>query len=182
MYALISWIVFAALIFLTPKYLQMKHLKQLLTGIILFLSISFSHAQAYDTTQYFGKMNYIFQNVNKSLVTTGFLKDYGIEFLNLDNYKGSVLHDSNFVSLDEWRLLYSSLYSSQINSNANMLYLDTINRLINKYNYTSMPVTFAGLYYTYHRFRDDALTANLMSINNGRLYDVAGRTQSPYQN
>lgn len=147
----------------------------------MFLSISFSYAQTYDTTQYFGKMNYIFQNVNKSLVTSGFLKDYGIEFLNLDNYKGNGLHDSNFVSIDEWRVLYSSLYSSQVNGNANMLYLDTINRLIKKYNYTTMPITFAGLYYSYQRFRDDAVTANLMSITNGRLYDVAGRTQSPYQ-
>lgn len=150
-------------------------------SIIMLINLSFSFGQTYDTTQYFGKMNYVFQNVNKTLVTSGFLKDYGIEFLNLDNYKGNILHDSNFVSIDEWRLLYTSLYSSQVNSNANMLYLDTINRLINKYNYTSMPVTFAGLYYSYQRFRDDAVTANLISISNGRLYDVAGRTQNPYE-
>ena len=77
-------------------------------------------------------MNYVFHYVNKNQIATGLLRDYGIEFLNLDNYTGAVLHDSNFVSLDEWRMLYTSLYSSQINSNANMLYLDTVNNLINE--------------------------------------------------
>ena len=78
-------------------------------------------------------------------------------------------------------MLYSSLYSCEINSNANLLYLDIINQLINKYNYTAMPVTFVGLYYNYEGFKDKAVTANLMNVSNGRLYDVAGRLQSSFQ-
>jgi hypothetical protein len=42
------------------------------------------------------------------------MRDYGIELLNLGNYNGSFLADSNYVGLQEWRLLYASLYSSQI--------------------------------------------------------------------
>lgn len=112
------------------KHILVKNLIALATSIILLYGKSFS--QSYDTTNYYGKMNYVFHYVNKNQIATGLLRDYGIEFLNLDNYTGAVLHDSNFVSLDEWRMLYTSLYSSQINSNANMLYLDTVNNLINE--------------------------------------------------
>jgi hypothetical protein len=157
----------------------MKKLTALTICVILLFCKA--NTQTYDTTQYYGKMNYVFQYVDKIQITTGFLRDYGIEFLNLDNYQGIVLHDSNYVALDDWRLLYTSLYSSQINSNAGMLYLDSVNRLIRKFNYTNMPITFIGLDYNYNKLRDDAITNNLMYVSNDHLYDVSGRTQSPYE-
>lgn len=158
----------------------MKKIIYLLMGLVLFNCKV--QAQTYDTTQYYGKMNYVFHHVDKSQVSTGLLRDYGIEFLNLDNYTGTVLHDSNFVALDEWRMLYTSLYSSQINSNANMLYLDTVNRLINKYNYTDSAISFIGLHYNYDKLKDYTLTNNLMTVSNEQLYDVSGRPESPYEN
>jgi hypothetical protein len=126
-------------------------------------------------------MNYVFANVDKSQVTTGMLRDYGIEFLNLENFTGQQLHDSNFVNLDEWRLLYTSLYSSQINSNGSLLYLDTLNRLINKYSFPDQPITFTTIYYNYQSLKSYALTNNLMTVNNEQLFDVPNRPESPYQ-
>lgn len=134
----------------------MKKIFTLIVSIIIL--IGETQSQSYDTTQYYGKMNYVFQHVNKSQITTGLLRDYGIEFLNLDNYTGAALHDSNFVAVDEWRMLYTGLYSSQINSSANLLYLDTVNRLINKYNYDSLPISFIGLHYNYNKLKDYTLT------------------------
>lgn len=49
----------------------------------LFLNIL--NAQTYDTTQYYGKMNYIFQYINKTPITIGLRKDDGIDCLNLNN-------------------------------------------------------------------------------------------------
>jgi hypothetical protein len=77
-----------ALIFAIINLLNKSDMKQanhLLIGFIMLMQAFLSYAQAYDTTQYFGKMNYIFQNVNENLVSTGILKNNGIEFLNLDN-------------------------------------------------------------------------------------------------
>lgn len=89
----------------------MKNLIALATSIILLYGKSFS--QSYDTTNYYGKMNYVFHYVNKNQIATGLLRDYGIEFLNLDNYTGAVLHDSNFVSLNEWPIaLHKPLQSA----------------------------------------------------------------------
>ena len=109
----------------------MKKLTVLAVGILML--IMNAYAQTFDTTNYYGKMNYVFYNVDKTPITSGILRDYGIEFLSLDNFPGTMLHDSNYVSLDDWRMLYASLYSSQIKVNAAMLGLDTINRLINNY-------------------------------------------------
>jgi hypothetical protein len=44
-------------------------------------------------------MNNIFSPINKSLITTGFLKEYSLEFNNWDNYDGVTLHDSKI----HWR-------------------------------------------------------------------------------
>ena len=142
----------------------MKKIKRFLFGILLIAATNSSFAQTngYDTTQYYGKMNWIYYNVNTSLVTTGLLRDYGIDFLNLDNYSGSALNDSNYVSLDEWRLLYASLYSDHINSNGSFLALDTLNRLFISKSQSSTPINFVTLFYTYQSFVPDAVTSNLM--------------------
>lgn len=158
----------------------MKKIFTLLAMTLLLLTRNDVYAQTYDTTNYYGKMNYIFQYVDKSQVTTGLLRDYSIDFLNPDNYTGAAIHDSNFVSMSEWRMLYAGLYGAQINANAHLLYLDTINRRINSYNHTSDPISFIGLYYNYQQLKSTAVSGNLMTVTNEQLRDVAGRTQSPY--
>ncbi|WP_162303900.1 hypothetical protein [Paracnuella aquatica] len=125
-------------------------------------------------------MNYLYSRLNKSQITSGLLKEYAIEFNNWDNFTGTQLHDSNFVSLTEWRLLYAGLYSSQITSTPKMLYLDTLNRLLNKYSQPNQPISMPVLYYHYQSIKPTALTVNLLRNENGQLVDVAGRTQSPY--
>lgn len=158
----------------------MKRFFTLFAAALLLIMHYGAHAQTYDTTAYYGKMNYIFQHVDKSQVTTGLLRDYSIDFLNPDNYTGAAIHDSNFVGMGEWRMLYAGLYGAQINGNANLLYLDTINRLVNTYNHTSDPISIIGLYYNYQQLKSTAISGNLMTVTNEQLYDVAGRTQSPY--
>ncbi len=148
--------------------------------ILSFSLISFAKAQTYDTTTWYGKMNYIFNNISHTQITTGLLRDYGIDFANPGIYDGKTLTDTNWVTLPDWRQLYASLYSEQINVPATMLYLDTINNLISKYASTDLPVTFACLYYNYNVLDSNAVSKNLMYIQNGQIYDVANRTQSPY--
>jgi len=84
------------------------------------------------------------------------------------------------VSLGEWRHLYAGLYTSQIRGNTNLLYLDTINRLLSKYSYTDQPISMAVLYYNYQSIKPNAISSNLLQNVNGQLQDVAGRTESPY--
>jgi hypothetical protein len=101
--------------------------------VFLFLFLNKSYAQSIDTTQFYGKMNYLFANIRKAPITSGLLREYGIDFQKLDNYTGVSIHDSNFTSLTDWSMLYASLYSQQICSSASLLYLDTFNSLFNQY-------------------------------------------------
>jgi hypothetical protein len=51
------------------------------------MAIRIAMAQTYDTTTYYGKMAYIFNNIDRTPITTGLLRDYGIDFMNLKIYK-----------------------------------------------------------------------------------------------
>jgi len=155
-------------------------MKKIFILLLCISIINLTNAQTYDTTTWYGKMSYIFNNVSHTQITTGLLRDYGIDFTNLDNYDGKVVNDTNWVTLPDWRVLYASLYSEQINVPTTMLYLDTVNNLIGKYALPDSVVSFACLYYNYNVLDSDAVTKNLMYIQNGQIYDVVNRTQSPY--
>jgi hypothetical protein len=144
---------------------------------VICLNTSFAQ---YDTTTFYGKMNFIFDNLNRTIISTGLLREYGIDYLNLENYNGQFLHDSNWVNLDDWRALYATLYSEQVSNNSHLLYLDTINNLLNKFSILGNPVNFVVSYYNYQGMDTNSITKNLISISNGQLFDVPGRTQSPY--
>ncbi len=125
----------------------MKRLTTLCISLLLCITTAF--AQSYDTTQFYGKNNFLFQHIDKTPISTGLLRDYGIDFQELDNYTGVALHDSNYTSLTDWRMLYASLYSQQINSTAGLLYLDTLNTLFSNYGIVGQPINFVTLYYNY---------------------------------
>ncbi len=154
----------------------MKLIISALLAAVLCLVRVQAVAQDFDS-----KINSIFQNVDKSQVPTGFLRDYGFEFLNPDNYTGGLLHDSNYVGLQDWRLLYATLLSCQVNTHASPTSLSDVNNRINTYNYGNMPLTFVSLDFDYNRLKADALSSNLMYVSNDQLFDVSGRPASPYE-
>ena len=72
------------------------------------LSIS-SIAQDFNQ-QYTDTMNYIFQKVDKSKITTGLLADYGLQIMAIEAFNG-VPADSNYVSITN--CLYQILFRLQ---------------------------------------------------------------------
>ncbi len=153
--------------------------KPLLTNLLILLFIT-AIGQSYDTTTFYGKMDYAFDNVDKSQIPTGLLWDFGIELSRLDNFTGASLHDSNWVTLPDFRTLYGSLLSEQISSNISMIGLDSVNTILGEYSAYNQPLTFACLYYNYNYLDDNAVSNNLLSVSNDQIYDVPGRSQSPY--
>lgn len=131
----------------------------ILFGVILCFVLS-AQAQSFDTTNFYGKMNYLYANINKAPITTGLLRDYGIDFQNLDLYTGTHLHDSNFTSLTDWRMLYGSLYSQQINSTAGLLYLDSLNKKFNQHIAMEDPIGFVTMYYKYQSIDPNGVNNN----------------------
>jgi len=71
------------------------------TGIfIICLFSKHAFAQSETDTTFFTQMNYVFANVDKSKVPYGILRDFGMEFKNVENYSGSAaLADSNYADV-----------------------------------------------------------------------------------
>lgn len=126
----------------------------------------------YDTTTFYGKMNFTYAHLNKAKITTGILREYGIDFINQENYTGKIMHDSNWVNLTDWRVLYATLYSQQITNASNLLTLDSVNKRISQYAMSNQALTFVSLYFNYQGFDTNAVNRNLISISNGQLYDA----------
>jgi Secretion system C-terminal sorting domain len=149
-------------------------MKQFFIAALLLLSFSATKAQTsnFDSTSFYANSNAIYGNLDKTKITTGLLREYGIDFINQDNYNGQTLHDSNWVNLTDWRVLYASLYSQQISSVSNMVYLDSINNRLNRFSTSNLPIAFVGLDYYFQGLDTNAIIRNLIKIVKGKLYDV----------
>ncbi len=150
---------------------------------ISFLTLVGFKSLAQDTPDdFYNRVSYVFQHVDNSPVSTGLLLDCGVEFMNLGNFDGLALTDSNYVSLLDWRCNYATLLSSQFNGNISFTDFPTINSRISTATATNLPIPFVLLHYNYQVLRDDALSSGLMYSSNDQLYDVANRPASPYLN
>ncbi|MEO6837650.1 MAG: hypothetical protein ABI185_04640 [Ginsengibacter sp.] len=77
--------------------------------LCLFGKISFAETD----TAFFTQMNYIFANLDKSKVPYGILRDFGMEFTNIENYSGTpALVDSNYDDNDTFLVIIQMQKSS----------------------------------------------------------------------
>ncbi len=148
-------------------------MKKIFIVVLVLLSFGTTHAQTsnFDSTSFYANSNAVYGNLDKTKITTGLLREYGIDFINQDNYNGQNLHDSNWVNLTDWRVLYASLYSQQITNTSNMLYLDTINNRLNNFSTSNLPIAFVGLDYYFNGLDTNAVANGLIKIIKGKLYD-----------
>ena len=140
-----------------------------------------SKAQAPDTSTIENLQRYVASALNKSQVPTGFLEDYGAPFIPMAAFNGN-LSDSNDVEINLWRLLYFQLQTSYCQAATNPLpSIVTVNTALNNAATSAIPISL--LLGQYAKVKTDAYTNNLLYFNSSdkRVYDVAGRSQSPYQ-
>jgi hypothetical protein len=124
------------------------------------------------------RMNHIFQPVDKNRITTGLLADYGLQMADPKYFNG-VTADSNFVDMDTWRMLYSGMFTSRINSNANITNPETVfTQIDNASHATAVPV--AMMHWQYNVLKEDALTLGLMQVVNGDQLQDVPNAASPY--
>lgn len=147
---------------------------------VLLFVLGIVQAQAQVSDAYKNQIETIFQNVNRSLVTTGLLADYGLYYTNLDKFNG-ILSDTNYLEFSEWQDLYSTLYtcrfsalSSIADPSATLSLVDSIAAL------NSSAILLTGLHYNYHKFKSNAVPT-LVYISNNKIYDKPGRPSSPYE-
>jgi len=125
------------------------------------------------------KLDAVFQHVDKSQIPTGFLAEYGYPFIPLDLFNNT-LTDSSRTNLQAYRYAFATFYSARVLNPNTLPTLDTVNARIATAAQTYSAIPIAMLRADYATLRADALTANLLRVQDEQLYDVAGRTQSPY--
>lgn len=160
----------------------MKKIYLMLMSIFTLCSFS-SYSQTETDTTFFTQMNYIFANLDKSKVPNGILRDFAMEFTNLENYNGTAaLADSNYADAQAFWDVYQTLLTGRVNTSASGFVSPAIADSLWYIQRDTGLIVLSGLYFNYSRFKDNAAN-NYVTITNGRLYDkyVSGVWQNPYQ-
>ncbi len=114
---------------------------------------------------------------------TGRLAEAAVPLAPLQNFDGVALSDTSRTDMDGFRHLYATALSARVAGTETLPGLPDLNQRVK----AAAPAAAGGAipvavqYISYGRLRPDAATAGLVTLQNEQLYDVAGRTASPYQ-
>ena len=118
-----------------------------------------------------------FQNLDFSFTNTNVLVDYGIKFIPVEKFNGNIT-DENFVTIKEWRSIYATLQTCLIKDENTFESLENVNTDL---NFEDEIIDIPIIAYDYDVLKENSIADNLLYIQNNQLYDVAGRTESPYE-
>jgi hypothetical protein len=128
-------------------------------------------------------LNHIFSNLDKTKIPFGLLRDYAMEFTNLENYNGTALTDSNTTDNGILRQIYTTLATARMTSAAAAT-LPGPNTIDSLWYLARKPgqVTLSGLFYQYAYLASNADSTGKITITNNQLFDkyVNGVWQNPY--
>lgn len=120
-------------------------------------------------------INYVFEELNLSYLTTGILYEKASPTLNWEMY--SSINDTT-TSINIWKGIYKVLRNGTFSQNA-FLTDDSLNiRLAESREDNVVPLLI--LNYKYDRLKPYVLDSNLLSVSGKQLFDVAERTETPY--
>lgn len=145
---------------------------------LIFLILTFNVLGQNNPNQYNDEVNRIFQNVNQSHATTGFLLPKALRMIDYENYDGTNLTVANKATYAKLVNIYSMLWMSKTSSNVGLMEPSYF------YNFNmgggnTEPIALIAQ--SYDDIRSDAFTLNLLKVQNEALYDVPNRNQSPFK-
>jgi hypothetical protein len=130
--------------------------KVLLCGIAMNLLLASKTTAQYmvngkevDTT-FNSAMNHIFGTLDATRIPYGLLRDYAMEFRNLENFNGTALVDSNKVDKGVFRQIYTTLATARMTASA-YASLPNPGAIDSLWYNARVPgqVTLSGLFYQY---------------------------------
>lgn len=158
-------------------------MKKVLLIPVLFISINVSaknNKPVADTSTIEKLYEYIFANLDKTQISTGYLEEYGVPLLNMQPYNG-VLTDSNIVDITTWRTLYWQIQSAYVGTGTNSFGSPVAaNAAIKALQSDDLPIPIPVLFARYNVVKSTAFTKNLLKVENNQVLDVAGRSGTPY--
>lgn len=155
-------------------------MKKLFTYLLGWLLLA-SPALAQTTDPVRQKLDAIFVNIDKTQIPTGRLLEAAVPLGPVTSFDGT-LRDSARADMDVFRHLYATALSSRLNGTEPLPDVLTFNQQVGAARQAAggaIPIAVQYIRYAY--LRPDAESAGLVRLQNEQLYDVPGRTQSPYQ-
>lgn len=152
--------------------------------LIAFLIYSFSVSSLYgqntaQENEIRKSLDFMFEHLDRSSVPTGLLRDYAVEYEDLDIFTGKVpLNDSNIGTLIRFGNLLKTISSSSIKEDP-IKRLETSIRKKKEQN-KSGELNIGIMLFKYARIKANALTDGLIRYENGKVYNT-NKEESPYQ-
>jgi len=151
--------------------------KSLYEGILLFLLAAIVPIKGYSESNNNSSMNelrsnlnYMFAKINRDSVPTGLLRDYAIEYENLDNYDGSRgLTSNNICDVTSYAKILNTLKSASLFDNPFKSFEAEI-----KQSKSLSPdianVRLSVALFEYAQIKSNALIDHLISYKQGKVY------------
>lgn len=156
-------------------------MRKFFTSMLLVQAVFCLYPKAQSTDVLRNELDAIFQYVDKSQVPTGYLEEYGAGFVPLRSFNG-LLTDSNRFNFDSWQLIYGQIRASKIYGTTALPSLTmATNNIKTAGNHAANMFAVPLLLMDYGVLNPYAVQQNLFTVNNDQIFDVANRTQSPYQ-
>lgn len=157
-------------------------MKNILILFALFFLTKQINAQQEINTTFLSDMNIMFGQLDKNKIPHGILNDYGMEFIPIHEFSGT-LTTRNYASLDRVYEIYKTLLSGRI-KNVTTGFVTPENYQNNlEISRKVDTIAITGLYFKYSKFKDNALSNNLLTYSNNKFYDkyTNGVWQNPYE-
>ncbi len=157
-------------------------IKHIIPGVFLVFCHVLIYGQSVEENQEVRNfLDGMFQNLNKSKVPTGLLRDYAFELVELEKYNGMQISDENYLDRHAYEMLLRTIRSSAV---GNKPFGNVKDILVNQYALgNSNVVSVSALAFKYSSIKSNALTNGLIRYENEKVYDkyVNGNWQNPYQ-
>lgn len=158
----------------------MKTARLLIISLFLFC-IESINVSAQDITQNSNVNSYLsamFEEMELNRVPSGYLLDRAFEVADLSLYDGQSLSDGNLADIGVFRNCLLTINSSIVNSNGHSHNVDSLLNVMAD----STSVVLGAAVFKYNYIVANALTDNLISYQNNKVYDVysAGSWRNPY--
>lgn len=154
--------------------------------VVLFVCVFENTALGQDNNPYVyfrQQLSTVFASLDTANISTGFLRDKAVEIVNLSNYDGTFLCDSNYVDIATYRSLLESLNSSAV-SQSHIPQADSVlSRMALYLSNSVIPISVSLFQYNY--IRADALSSGCLSYDSitetlSNTYDTLGNLNDPY--
>lgn len=151
--------------------------RYLIKGLLLIFLVSIMPTNIYaknennsSLKELRSKLDYMFAKIDRNLVPTGLLRDYAIEYVDLDKYDKNIdLNNDNLCNVISYAQILNTLKSASLLDNPFSAFEKDVSKS-KEYSPEISTVRLSVALYEYAQIKATALTDKLISYKQGQVY------------